>query len=144
MTPLDVRRLAAIDTHGLAGSRIRRRLIVAEFVLATVGCVVLGLLSATRAQGAGWRVIGVWRVGIGVNYFVLALPLLLVVLGVLQLRRRPVPSGARLTVRPYSRSTTSPVGPEPDRRCLFRGHADRPIALGANARICEDLGDPRR
>ncbi len=111
--------------HGLAGTRTRRRIIVAEVVLGAVGCVVIGLLTAARAQGAGWRVIGVWLVGIGVNYVVLALhamsllragaldaeltgvdvagelrrytylqvwivvPLLLVVLAVLQLRRWP-------------------------------------------------------
>jgi ABC-type Fe3+-siderophore transport system permease subunit len=128
VTPLDVRRLAALDMHGLAGSRLRRRVILAEFVLGAAGCVVLGLLTAARAQGAGWRVLGVWLVGIGINYAVLALhalslsragalddelagvdvggelrrytylqawiavPLLLVVLALLQLRRRQVPA----------------------------------------------------
>jgi len=128
VTPMNVRRLAAIDMHGLAGTQFRRRVILAEFVLGALGCVVLGLLTAARSQGVGWRVIGVWLVGVGVNYFVLALhaislsragaldaelrgvdvgselrrytylqvwivvPLLLVVLAVLQLRRRPVPA----------------------------------------------------
>jgi hypothetical protein len=125
VTPLDVRRLAALDMHGLAGTQLRRRVIVAEFVLGAVGCVVIGLLTAARAPDAGWRVLGVGLVGSGVNYLVLALhaisllragaldaelasvdvaselrrytylqvwivvPLLLVVLGVLQLRGRP-------------------------------------------------------
>jgi ABC-type Fe3+-siderophore transport system permease subunit len=71
--PLDVRRLAALDMHGLAGARMRRRVILAEFVLGAVGCIVIGLLTATRAPGTGWRVIGVWLAGIGVNYVALAL-----------------------------------------------------------------------
>jgi hypothetical protein len=32
-----VRRLAALDMHGLAGTRISRRVIVAEFILGAVG-----------------------------------------------------------------------------------------------------------
>jgi ABC-type enterobactin transport system permease subunit len=111
--------------HGLAGTLLRRHVIVAEFVLGAAGCVVIGLLTAARASGVGWRMLGVGLIGIGVNYLVLALhaisllragaldaelrgadvgsellrytyhqvwivvPLLLVVLGVLQLRQRP-------------------------------------------------------
>jgi hypothetical protein len=59
--------------HGLAGTRLRRRVILAEFVVGAVGCVVIGLLAATRAAGVEWRVIGVWLAGIGLNYAVLAL-----------------------------------------------------------------------
>jgi len=69
---VDVRRLAALDMHGLAGSSLRRRFILAEFVLGAAGCVVVGLLTASRASGAGWRVFGVWLAGIGVNYVALA------------------------------------------------------------------------
>ena len=70
--PVDVRRLAALDMHGLAGTLLRRRIILAEFVLGAVGCVVIGLLTATRAPAVGWRVLGVWLVGLGINYGVLA------------------------------------------------------------------------
>jgi hypothetical protein len=70
---LDVRRLAALDMHGLASTQLRRRVVVAEFVLGAVGCVAVGLLTAARAPGSGWRVLGVRLVGIGVNYLALAL-----------------------------------------------------------------------
>ena len=70
---LDVRRLAALDMHGLAGTRLRRGVILAEFIAGAVGCVVVGLLTATRTPAWGWRVVGVWLAGIGVNYAVLTL-----------------------------------------------------------------------
>lgn len=70
---VDVRRLAAVDMHGLAGTRLRRRVILAEFIVGAVGCMVLGLLAATRANGAQWRVLGAWLAGIGVNYVALTL-----------------------------------------------------------------------
>jgi hypothetical protein len=73
MTTLRVRRLAAIDMHGLAGTVLRRRVILAEFIFGAAGCVVLGLLAATRAANPGWRLVGLWLVGIGINYVALAL-----------------------------------------------------------------------
>lgn len=73
MAMVDVRRLAALDMHGLAGSRLRRRVILAEFILGAVGCLVLGLLTATFTTGLGWRLIGLWLAGIGVNYVALSL-----------------------------------------------------------------------
>ncbi|HYW27438.1 MAG TPA: hypothetical protein VE953_24920 [Terriglobales bacterium] len=73
MALVDVRRLAALDMHGLAGTRFRRRVILAEFIIGALGCIVLGVLVATRAGSLGWRVIGVGLVGVGVNYAVLAL-----------------------------------------------------------------------
>jgi hypothetical protein len=72
MALVDVRRLAAIDMHGVAGTMLRRRVILAEFVFGAAGCVFLGLLAATRAAAPGWRLAGVWLVGIGVNYAALA------------------------------------------------------------------------
>jgi ABC-type Fe3+-siderophore transport system permease subunit len=54
-------------------SKASPRVILAEFILGAVGGVVIGLLTATRASGAGWRVFGVWLAGIGVNYVTLAL-----------------------------------------------------------------------
>ena len=49
MEPLDVRRLAALDLHGVAGTR-RRRLIRAEFVVGAVGCTGLGVWVAVTAR----------------------------------------------------------------------------------------------
>jgi len=72
MTPLDVRRLAALDMWGTAGTARRRRLIRAEFVLGAVGCTALGALAL--AGGGGWMtVVGLWLVGAGINYVPLAL-----------------------------------------------------------------------
>ena len=70
--PLDVRRLAAADMWGTAGSLQRRRLIRIEFIVGAVGCTALGVLSLV--SGSGWVVVlGVWLLGVGVNYVPLAL-----------------------------------------------------------------------
>jgi len=72
MALLDVKRLAALDMWGSAGSMWRRRLIRAEFFLGAIGCTFLGLLALLR--GSGWMaVVGVWLVGVGINYLPLAL-----------------------------------------------------------------------
>ena len=69
---LDVRRIAAVDMWGSRGTRRRRAIIVAEFLLgATVG-LALGLLVATTGSGL-WRVLGVWIAGACLNYIPLAL-----------------------------------------------------------------------
>lgn len=68
-----MRRLAAVDMHGLSGSWLRRRLILAEFVLGVVAGVGLGLWAAASASSMGWRVFGIAVVGIGLNYLPLAL-----------------------------------------------------------------------
>lgn len=70
---VDVRRLAAIDMHGVAGARLRRRLVLAEFSLGAGGAIALGLWAAIRAPGAGWRLFGAWIVGVGGSYVALAL-----------------------------------------------------------------------
>lgn len=72
MVHVDVRRLAALDMHGAAGNPWRRRVVLAEFVLAAVAAPVLGVL-ALRGTGAGTRILGWWLVSIGANYLVLAL-----------------------------------------------------------------------
>ena len=69
----DVRRLAAVDMWGTAGSRRRRRLIRAEFVVGSLGCVLLGSLALASSANGVWLLIGVWLVGAGVNYIPLAL-----------------------------------------------------------------------
>ena len=69
---LDVRRLAAIDMHGVAGTRRRRRVILAEFALGAVVGIFTGVWVAVSAGPAGWQVFGAWVAGIGVNYAALA------------------------------------------------------------------------
>lgn len=64
----DVRRFAALDMHGRAGSLRRRRIIRAEFV---VGCVVALALAAFLLANGAW-LIGFWLLGVGVNYIPLA------------------------------------------------------------------------
>ena len=71
MALLNVRRLAAADMWGTAGSLRRRRLIRVEFIVGAVGCTALGVLSLV--SGNGWAdVLGVWLVGAGINYIPLA------------------------------------------------------------------------
>jgi hypothetical protein len=70
---LDVRRLAAVDMWGGRGTRRRRRIIVAEFVLgATVGAA-LGLLLAFTGPELFWQLLGAWIAGACLNYVPLAL-----------------------------------------------------------------------
>jgi len=67
-----VRRLAALDMWGGAGTQRRRKLIRAEFLIGVVGCLALGAL--TLEGGGGWlTVLGIWLVGAGINYIPLAL-----------------------------------------------------------------------
>jgi len=69
---VDVRRLAAVDMWGTAGTRQRRRLIRAEFFAGAIGCTGLGLVVVVT--GSGWMaVLGIWLVGAGVNYVPLAI-----------------------------------------------------------------------
>jgi len=57
---------------GAAGTRRRRRIIRAEFVLGAVGCTGLGLFVVV--SGGGWTTaLGLWLVGAGLNYVPLAL-----------------------------------------------------------------------
>jgi hypothetical protein len=72
MELLDVRRLAALDMHGVAGSRRRRRLIRAEFALGAVGGVGLGAWVAVTAASVTGQVFGAWIAGVGINYAALA------------------------------------------------------------------------
>ena len=71
MSFIGVRRLAALDMWGLAGSERRRKLIRAEFLVGAGGCTGLGVLVLTAASG--WMTaLGVWLVGAGLNYVPLA------------------------------------------------------------------------
>jgi hypothetical protein len=73
MAILDVRRLAAADMWGTAGTMRRRRVIRAEFEFGAVGCTLLGVLVIVSAGSTGWALVGVWLVGAGINYVPLAL-----------------------------------------------------------------------
>jgi hypothetical protein len=69
----DVRRLAAVDMYGGSGRPWRRRVILVEFLAGAVLCPALGIVSLAWAGGAfGW-LLGVWLIGIGLNYVPLAL-----------------------------------------------------------------------
>ncbi len=64
---LNVRRLAALDMHGTRGTRRRRRMILAEFALGTIGGVALGVWALT--WGGVWGLIlGIWLLGLAANY----------------------------------------------------------------------------
>jgi hypothetical protein len=68
---LGVKRLAALDMWGTAGTNRRRRLIRAEFFLGAIGCSGIGIY--VLATGSGWLLaLGIWLVGAGVNYIPLA------------------------------------------------------------------------
>ena len=73
MPRLNVRRLAAVDMYGTEGARWRRRVIVAEFIVAAVGGIAPGLWIALSSPTVGWRLFGAWLIGMGANYLVLVL-----------------------------------------------------------------------
>lgn len=54
----------ALDLHGAAGTPRRRRLILTEFVVGTVGMILLGAFLAVHG-GEGWAV---WLIGCGLGY----------------------------------------------------------------------------
>jgi hypothetical protein len=64
---LNVRRLAALDMHGAHGTQRRRRMILAEFVLGTLGGLGLGIWVLTWGGVAG-LVVGLLLLGLAVNY----------------------------------------------------------------------------
>jgi hypothetical protein len=65
---MNVRRLAAVDLYGGSGSRLRRHLVLAEFVVAVIGGIALGAWVLTAVAGIGGIVFGVWLLGTGLNY----------------------------------------------------------------------------
>jgi hypothetical protein len=73
MPRVDVRRLAAVDMHGLRGTSLRRRVIVAEFVLGALGGVALGVLVAATGSSLGFRLFGAWIAGACLNYVPLSI-----------------------------------------------------------------------
>ena len=69
---MDVRRLAAIDMHGLFGTRRRQRVIMAEFMLGAVVMVGAGVAIIAGRSTLATGVFGGWLVGSGLNYVPLA------------------------------------------------------------------------
>lgn len=72
---LNVRRLAAVDMHGARGTRWRRRVILAEFALGTIGGVALGVWALTWGGAAG-VVLGILLLGLAANYLALTVHVL--------------------------------------------------------------------
>jgi hypothetical protein len=66
-TQWSVRRLAALDMHGARGTRRRRRVILFEFALGTIGGVALGVWALTWGSVIGF-VVGIWLLGLAANY----------------------------------------------------------------------------
>lgn len=64
---LNVRRLAALDMHGARGTLRRRRVILAEFALGTIGSLMLGVWALTWDEVSG-VVLGIWLLGLAANY----------------------------------------------------------------------------
>ena len=71
-TLIDVRRLAAIDMYGRHGSKRRRRLILAEFVLAAIDIPLLGL-TLVQAASVPRVFLGAYLIGVGLNFVPLGL-----------------------------------------------------------------------
>jgi hypothetical protein len=70
---IDVRRLAAVDLYGRRGAKLRRRLVLAEFVLAAIDAPLLGVTILLAASSARWILFGTYLIAIGLNYVPLAL-----------------------------------------------------------------------
>jgi hypothetical protein len=58
--------------YGGRGTRLRRNLIVAEFVLGALGGVAVGILVAATGPSLGWLLFGLWLAGACLNYVPLA------------------------------------------------------------------------
>jgi hypothetical protein len=69
---VDVRQLAAVDMHGARGSVLRRRVILAEFVLGAIGGAAFGVWALASWNGAVGLLFGLYLLGLGANYLVLA------------------------------------------------------------------------
>ncbi|NEE01955.1 hypothetical protein [Phytoactinopolyspora halotolerans] len=73
MALVDIRRLAAVDMHGSAGTRLRRSIILAEFVLGAVAGSALGWWVFRSTDSTGWQLFGLYILGVCLNYVPLAL-----------------------------------------------------------------------
>jgi hypothetical protein len=66
-------RLGAVEMHGADGTRRRRRVLPAEFVLGAVVGVALGVVVVAGSDALGVRLLGLWLAGACLNYVPLAL-----------------------------------------------------------------------
>ena len=64
----NVRRFAAIDMYGTAGTRRRRRIVLLEFVVGTAALLLIGVVLLIHG---GW-LWAAWLIGCGLNYGALA------------------------------------------------------------------------
>jgi hypothetical protein len=69
---VDVRRLAAVDMWGAAGTRFRRTIILVEFFAGSVLGVALGVWALVSGGSPAWTVLGAYLVGVCLNYVPLA------------------------------------------------------------------------
>ena len=70
---MNVRRLAAIDMHGLKGRRRRRNLILAEFIAGVVAATAVGLALILKGSSPLSVAVGIWLSGVAVNYLCLSI-----------------------------------------------------------------------
>lgn len=70
---LDVRRLAAVDMYGTRGTARRRWIITVEFLVGVIGCLAVGILMLHGNPSPLTATLGIWLVGVGVNYVPLEL-----------------------------------------------------------------------
>ena len=70
---MSVRRLAAIDMYGTKGKRLRRRLVLVEFVAVVLVCFFLSVLLILKGDSVALIIIGVWIALLGANYVPLAI-----------------------------------------------------------------------
>jgi hypothetical protein len=64
----NVRRFAAIDMYGTAGTQRRRRIVLLEFVIGTAALILIGAILLLHG---GW-LWAAWLLGCGANYAALA------------------------------------------------------------------------
>ena len=69
---MNVKRLAAVDMHGAAGTTRRQRIILTEFAAGAAALVAFGAWLLADAPGLGGLIFGVWMIGAGLNYALLA------------------------------------------------------------------------
>lgn len=67
-----VRRLAAVDLHGLHGNPVRRRLVAVEFPLTVAVTGALGGYLLASGGVSGW-IGGLWLLGVAANYLPLTM-----------------------------------------------------------------------
>ena len=72
MPVVDVKRFAALDMYGARGTVRRRRIVLAEFIIAAPAVVALGAWFIIGAPGLGYHILGILVIGAGLNYAPLA------------------------------------------------------------------------